>query len=359
MPDTSDIRVAVIGFGLGGSTFHAPFVAATPGLKLAAIVTGEPGRRAQAEREYPDVAVVPSADALWDRAGELDLVVVTTPNRTHVPLALAALERGLHAVVDKPFAPTASQARRLVETAQRARRTVIPFHNRRWDGDLLTVRRLLAEGALGDVHHFESRYERWRAVRKPRWCEPGAHDNAEGIIYDLGVHLIDQALHLFGPVTHVYAETDRLHPDVTVEDDAFIALTHASGVRSHLYATVAAAQLGPRFTVLGKRAAYVKFGMDPQEEALKGGARPGGAGWGEEPDEQWGTLGAGDEVRPLRTEPGAYQHFYQGVASALRDGAPPPVSADDAVAGLVVIDAAYRSASERRVVELTPSRAAV
>lgn len=347
---SGDIRVGLIGFGLGGATFHAPLIASTEGLKLTTIVTGDPGRRAQAEREHPGVTVVPDADALWERAGELDLVVVTTPNRTHVPLAMAALERGLHVVVDKPFAPTAAEGQRLLDEARRRGRHVIPFHNRRWDADARTLKRLLGEGALGEVHRFESRYERWRSVRKPRWCTPDAHANAEGIIYDLGTHLVDQALWLFGPVTHVYAETDRRHPDVVAEDDAFLALTHASGVRSHLHTRMNAAQLGPRMTVLGSRAAWVKWGMDPQEEALKAGRRPGGADWGVEPDEQWGRLGAGDDVRPVPSEPGAYQLYYEGVARALRDGAPPPVAPEDAVAGLAVIDAAYRSAAERRVV---------
>ncbi|HKG94955.1 MAG TPA: Gfo/Idh/MocA family oxidoreductase [Gemmatimonadaceae bacterium] len=349
MPGGSDIRVGLIGFGLGGATFHAPLIATTKGMRLAAVVTSDPGRRAQAERDHPGVSVVPSADALWERAGELDLIVVTTPNRTHVPLATAALEHGLHVVADKPFAPTATEGQRLVDEARRRGRVIVPFHNRRWDGDARTLRRLLDEGALGEVHRFESRYERWRAVRKPRWCEPDAHANAEGIIYDLGTHLVDQALWLFGHVTHVYAETDRRHPDVTVEDDAFLALTHASGVRSHLHARMNAAQLGPRMNVLGSRAAWVKYGMDPQEEALKAGGRPGAPAWGEEPNDQWGRLGAGDDVRPVRTEPGAYPRFYEGVVRAARDGAPPPVAPEDAVAGLAVIDAAYRSAADGRV----------
>ena len=352
MPDSSDLRVGLIGYGLGGSTFHAPLISTTRGLKLDTVVTGDPGRRQQVEREHPGATVVPGPEQLWERAGDLDLVVVTTPNGTHVPLALAALEHGLHVVVDKPFAPTAAEGRRLLRDAQRRDLLVIPFHNRRWDADALTVRRLLDEGALGDVYRFENRYERWRAVRKPRWCQPGAHERGEGIMYDLGVHIIDQALLFFGPVTQVYAEMDRRHPDVTVEDDAYIALTHASGVRSHLYTTMLAAQVEARMRVLGSRAAYVKFGMDPQEEALKAGGRPGGPGWGAEPDEQWGTLGAGDEARPVRSEPGAYPRFYAGVAAALRDGAPPPVDPQDAIAGLEIVDAAFRSAEEGRVVVL-------
>src|SRR5262249_50097795 len=148
---------------------------------------------------------------------------------------------------------------------------IIPFHNRRWDGDFLTVRRLVDEGALGSVTRFESRFERWRLVPKPRWMQPGAESVAEGILYDLHPHRIDRALVLFGPVAHVYAETDRRRAGVEVDDESFIAMTHASGVRSHLGATLVAAQVGPRYRVYGDRGAYVKFGVDPQEEQLRAG----------------------------------------------------------------------------------------
>jgi scyllo-inositol 2-dehydrogenase (NADP+) len=348
---TGELRVGIIGYGLAGSLFHAPFVAATPGLRVAAIVTGDADRQRRARREHPGAAVVDRVERLWDATPPLDLVVVASPNGTHVPLALDALAAGAHVVVDKPFAHSAAAGRGVVETAARAGRLVVPFHNRRWDGDLLTVRRLRDEGTLGAVLRFESRFERWRRPPKPRWCASDAAANAEGILFDLGTHLVDQALVLFGPVRAVYAELDRRHPDVPVPDDAFLALEHASGVRSHLHATIHAALQGPRLAVFGERAAYVKHGMDPQEDALRAGARPG-PGWGEEPPERWGTLGTADERRPVRTEPGAYGRFYEGMLHAIRDRAEPPVAAADAIAGLDVLEAAVRSAAERRVVTL-------
>jgi len=335
-PDSSgDIRVALIGYGLAGETFHAPFIAATAGLRLTCVVTANDFRQRRAVRDHPAVRTLDRADSLWAHPEEVDLVVVASPNRTHVPLARAALRAGLPVVVDKPFAATASEARALVEESRERGVFLTVFHNRRWDGDFLTVRRLIAEGTLGEPRRFESRFERWRPAPMATWRESGAPEDAGGVLFDLGPHLIDQALLLFGPVTRVYAELERRRPGVVVEDDAFVALVHASGARTHLWASAVAASRGPRFRVLGSRAAYTKFGLDVQEEALKRGERPGKPGWGEEPAECWGRLSAGGHDQVVQTAPGVYQRFYAGVVAALRAGARPPVEPADAIAGLV------------------------
>lgn len=352
------VRVGLVGFGLAGSVFHAPLVATTPGLHLAAVVTRDPARAAQARAAYPDVEVVNAAERLWDGPVPVDLVVIATPNRTHQPLALAALRAGRHVVVDKPLAPTAADASRVLDEAARRGLVLTVFQNRRWDGDFLTVRRLVADGALGDVVRFESRYDRWRPTPKPGWRQDGAAEAAGGLLYDLGSHLVDQALQLFGPADAVYAELDRRHPTAEVDDDAFVALTHRSGVRSHLWMSTLAAQPGARFRVLGSRGAYVKHGLDVQEAALRAGAVPDARGWGEEPPEGWGTVGAGADAVAVRTEPGAYGRFYAGVAAAVIDGAPPPVDPADAVATLAVIEAGRQSAAESRVVRLDAVHAA-
>ncbi|HEY7233275.1 MAG TPA: Gfo/Idh/MocA family oxidoreductase [Gemmatimonadaceae bacterium] len=346
----SPVRVGLIGYGLAGSAFHAPLIAALPQLKLTAIVTSDPERRAKAARDHPAARIVETADRLWDLARELDLVVVATPNRTHVPLARAALETGLAVVVDKPFAPTAAEARALIDEARSRQRMLTVYQNRRWDGDFITVRQLTAEGALGKVFRLESRLDRWRPIPKGGWRERGDPAEAGGLLYDLGSHLIDQALVLLGPAAKVYAELDRRRERMAVDDDAFVAITHISGARSHLSMSAVAAQPGARLRVLGSSAAYVKFGPDPQEDALRRGERPDRPDWGEDPREHWGTLGAGDDVRPVPTAPGAYQGFYAAVAAALRDGALPPVDPNDAVAGLEVIEAAQRSAAEGQVI---------
>jgi len=343
MPDASaEVRVALIGYGLGGAAFHAPLIACTPRMRLATIVTSNSERRAQAEREHPQARIVDSVQAVWDRAQDHDVVVVTTSNDAHVSLAMAALAAGLPVVVDKPFAAHAAEARRVIDEARRRNLLLTVYHNRRWDSELLTVKRLLAEQAFGEVLRFESRLERWRPERKFGWRERGEPELAGGLLYDLGTHLIDQALHLFGPVTDVYAELDRRRPGMEVDDDMFLALTHASGVRSHLSATSLSAQPIARMRVLGSRAAYLKVHGDVQESALRSGARPDKPGWGEEPPEHWGLLGVGDAAVPVRSEPGAYQQFYAGVVAALRDGAPAPVDPEDAVAGFEIIEVARR-----------------
>ncbi|GAA1303130.1 Gfo/Idh/MocA family oxidoreductase [Saccharothrix xinjiangensis] len=337
------MRTALIGYGLGGAAFHAPFLDATPGLELAAVVTGNAGRRAEVAARYPGAELIASPDELWARADEFDLAVVTTPNRFHSGHARAALEHGLGAVVDKPFAATAAEARGLVDLAASRGLLLAPFHNRRWDGDFRTVARLVGEGALGRVHRFESRFERWRPEVKDSWKESGDPADLGSVVYDLGTHLVDQAIALFGRPTAVYAEVRTLRAGAKAHDDAFLALTHTTGAVSHLWTSALAASLGPRFRVLGDRSAFVKSGMDPQEEALKAGATPGGPGWGEDDRERWGLLGDA----PVRTEPGAYQDFYAAVAAGRA-----PVPGADAVAGLEVVEAAFESARTGAVVRL-------
>jgi predicted dehydrogenase len=331
------LRVALIGYGTGGSVFHAPLVAAAPELDLAAVVTADPGRRASVTSRYPDTTVLDSADAVW--TGGYDLVVVTTPNATHVPLARAALDAGIPVVVDKPVAPTAAEARSLSGGP-----LVVPFHNRRWDGDFRTVQRLYAEGALGGALRFESRFTRWRPAIKPGWKETADPAAAGGVLYDLGSHLIDQALTLFGPPAEVYAEVDVRRPHALACDDAFVALTHTNGVRSHLWMSAIAADLGPRFRVLGDRAAYTSYGLDVQEQQLRDGLTPADPGYGITPPEAYGLLGTPGKVRPRPTEAGRYQDFYPQVAAAIRGEGPPPVTLEDAVASLEVIESALPSA---------------
>ena len=348
------LRTALVGYGLGGAVFHAPLLAANPDFSLEVVVTGSAERRAQASREHPGVRLAARLEELWEgaSAGAFDLVVISTPNRTHAPLAAAALARGAHVVVDKPLAVSVAEGRSLSAAALAAGRLVIPFQNRRWDGDFLTVRSLLAGGSLGTVHRFESRFERWRPEPKGGWKERADPAEAGGLLYDIGSHLIDQALVLFGPARAVYAELDRRRAGVAVDDDTYVALTHRSGVRSHLYATVLAAQTAPRFRLLGTSAAYTKMGLDVQEAALRAGRRPDGAGWGEEPPGAWGALGNDGEAQRIPTRHGDYPAFYAGVARALRGEGEAPVTTGEAIATLEVIEAAKASAAEGRVVTL-------
>ncbi|WP_062429589.1 Gfo/Idh/MocA family oxidoreductase [Herbidospora daliensis] len=332
-----EIKVGLVGYGPAGEFFHAPLIRATPGLRLAAVVTGDPEKAA---RVGPGVAVVRHAADLHPL---VDLVVVASPNRTHVPIAAEALRAGLPVVVDKPLAATAEEALELAALARERGLMLTVFQNRRWDGDFLTIERLRPR--LGEIRRFESRFERWRPVPKGGWREQGGPEDLAGLLYDLGSHLVDQALQLLGPVASVYAEADIRRAGVRADDDSFIALTHANGARSHLWVSAVAADLGPRFRVLGSEAAYVKWGMDPQEDRLRAGRSPA------EPDFGDGEPGfVGDERVP--TEPGNYRAFYEGVVRALWGEAPPPVTAESAAEALVVLRAARVSADEGRVVTL-------
>jgi predicted dehydrogenase len=203
------------------------------------------------------------------------------------------------------------------------------------------------------VHRFESRFERWRPEVKASWKETSNsnHPALGGILYDLGSHLIDQALVAFGPITHVYAEIAARRPGALVDDDTFLALTHAGGTQSHLWMSAVAAQLGPRFRVLGSHGGYVKHGLDPQEDALRQGKTPH-MGWGSEPEPAWGTLGTVDTATPYPTVPGDYPAFYAGIEQTLRAGTPAPVDPHDAIATLTIVEAALRSAAAHQVVEL-------
>jgi scyllo-inositol 2-dehydrogenase (NADP+) len=350
---STPLRVGLIGFGLAGSTFHAPLIAAVPELRLASIVTANPERAERARRTFPAARVLPDADALFAAADEHDLVVVATPNRFHVSQGLAALEAGLHVVVDKPVAASARDARRLAAAASERGLVAAAFHNRRWDGDALTLRRLLDQEGLGELLRFESRFERWRPeVDDERWRERPAPEDAGGVLFDLGSHLIDQALFFLGPPSRVYAEVARRRSGARVDDDVFLALEYAGGVRAHLWASMVAARPGPRFRVLGSRAAYVKYGLDVQEAALRAGERPDAPGFGREPRERWGVLGTEEAAQPLETEPGRYLAFYEGMVAAIQGDAPPPVTLSDAIVGLEVIEAARASAERDAVIEL-------
>jgi scyllo-inositol 2-dehydrogenase (NADP+) len=342
----TDLSAAIVGYGLSGAVFHGPLIESTPGMRVATVVTRDPERRAAAAAAHPGATLADSADEVWERAGEHDLVVNATPNDSHVPVATAALDAGLPVVVDKPLAPTAAEARALVEHAESLGLLLTVFHNRRWDSDHLTLSNLRDAGALGDVIRYESRFERWRPQLSPSnpWRETKTAAEGGGVLLDIGSHLVDQALILFGAPTHVYGEVESLRGGA--DDDAFVALRHGDGAFSHLWASTVAASPGPRLRVLGSRAAYLVEGLDGQEEALRSGRRPGdGEPWGVEPPESWGSLVEGEHSEPVPSLPGAWPEFYAQLVPALREGAPPPVDPRQAITVIEVLDAARASAA--------------
>ncbi|SFS66627.1 Gfo/Idh/MocA family protein [Saccharopolyspora flava] len=346
-----ELKVGLVGYGSGGKIFHAPLIAAHPRLRLDAVVTANPERQAQVRADLPGAEPVADLDALFAR--EPDLVVITTPNRTHAELARTALDAGVPVVVDKPFTPTAQEGRELVEHARERGLLLTVFQNRRWDSDFRTVRKVLDGGELGRVHRFESRFDRWAPQPKPTWRDSGGAEDVAGLLYDLGSHLIDQALQLFGPVASVYAEIDTRRPGVRADDDSFVALTHVNGVRSHLWMSKLAAVPGPRLRLLGDRGTFTKHGTDPQEADLRAGKRPVDDMWGREPEDIRGELGDGETTRTIPSEPGTYQAFYDGVVNSLLTGAPAPVDPADAITALDIIAAAQRSAENHTLEPLT------
>jgi scyllo-inositol 2-dehydrogenase (NADP+) len=324
------LRVGIAGYGLAGAVFHAPLVEAVHGLELAAVMTRSPERGEQARAAHPGVRIVKSVDEL---VADVEVLVVATPNASHVEVALAGVERGLHVVVDKPMAVTAADARQLAE-AGKGRVTV--FHNRRWDGDYLTVRRLVEEGALGPVMRFESRFERFRPAIKSGWRESDVGLGG-GVLLDLGPHLVDQALHLFGAPVSVYGEVLTRRHDAQVDDDVFIALQHEGGEISHLWASAIAPLRGARFRVSGLTGGFACDGVDPQEPQLRDGMRPGDDGFGEAPP---GRIAREEGDEAVALERGDYVEFYRRVRAWADGETPPPVDPWEGVRVLEVLEQA-------------------
>jgi predicted dehydrogenase len=299
---------------------------------------------------------VATADELLADPELLDLVVVATPPASHYPLAEAALNRGLHVVVDKPFVPASAHGEALIAQARAAGLMLSVYQSRRWDADFLTLKKLIDGGELGQVHTFESRFERWKPEGLRAWKETSGVAEGGGMLFDLGVHLIDQALTLFGPAATVYGETARHTASAGgaaeaasgstagsgPDEDAFVSLLHESGVRSRLSMNLISALPAPRFRVLGSAAAFTSWGVDGQEAALNAGAVPGSDGYGVEPEERWGTMGTPGDTRKVPSERGAYTEFYRQLAAAINDGAPVPVEPADAVAAIRIIEEIHR-----------------
>lgn len=339
------IRTAVVGYGLSGSVFHAPLIAADRRYSLDVIATSGAGRQAAATQRYPGTKTVPDGDAVLALAGDLDLVVLGTPPATHFPLAKAALEAGFDVVVDKPFAVSSSEGQELIALAEGLGRVLTVFHNRRWDGDFLTVRKLLAGDALGNLSRFESSFERWSPEISKAWKARATAAAGGGVLFDLGTHLIDQALQLFGPASVIHAELRVRRPDEKADDDAFVVLRHESGVLSHLTMNLLCAQQGPRFRLLGSSAGFTKHGVDPQEPYIVAGGGPLDAEYGVEAPEWAGVLGRDGHLDALPTERGAYPEFYRLLAAKIDDGGassglPLPVDPADAVQVLEIIESA-------------------
>lgn len=345
------LNVALVGYGYVGKTFHAPLIGATPGLALHTVVSSDPAKVAA---DLPDTRVVPDlAEALADPA--IDLVVIATPNALHAPQAIAALNAGKHVVVDKPFALGAAEARTMAEAATAAGKLLTVFHNRRWDSDFLTLKRLIADGTLGEVVQYESHFDRFRPVVRDRWREragPGA-----GAWMDLGPHLLDQALVLFGEPLAIAADIGIQRPGPVGRigaDDYFHVVLRYPTLRVILHGSLLTAASDLRLAVHGTGGSFVKHGLDPQEAQLKAGMVPGAPGWGR--DSRHGVLTTVENDAQVHAdvspEPADYRAFYAGVREAILHGAPSPVPVEEALRVMRLLDLTEQAAAQRREIPL-------
>ena len=341
------VNVALIGYGLAGASFHAPFIAAEPRLKLKRVVTS---RSEEVMRAFPGAAVSTDLDAsIADH--DVQLVVIATPNKTHGPLARDALLAGKHVVIDKPFAVDPAEGADLIALAKDRGRMLTVFHNRRWDGDFLTVAKLVESGRLGEVALAEFRWDRFRPEIKPGWKE--VPDAGTGVLPDLGSHMIDQAIRLFGYPDMIGGDV-ALQRSGTLIDDYFEITLHYGARRVILSCSSLAMAPRPRFALHGPEGSFVKYGIDPQEAVLRAGGSPRDAGYGVDAPEDYGVLTDAAGRHPIPTERGDWSLFYQGVAAAILDGAAPPVDPADALGGLQIIECVRRSSRDGRLLRFSP-----
>ncbi|KVX08162.1 oxidoreductase [Burkholderia ubonensis] len=340
---SSLLRIGLMGFGFAGATFHAPVIAASGRTQVAAIATGQPDR---ARAAYPDARIVADLDALL-ALDDIECVVIATPNDTHFPLARQVLDAGRHVVVDKPVTLTSDEALALARLANARSRVFAPFHNRRWDGDFLTVRRIVESGELGRITYVTSHFDRFRPQVRVRWREEAARGG--GLLLDLGPHLIDQALALFGLPDTVSATVKTRRDNGSAPDFVHVQLGYPDK-NVALHASALSAIEPARFTLHGTRGSYQKFGLDTQEDQLKAGLTPDDVefGGGNPPGVLRVLDGDVETERPVPTLDGQYAEFYRALAASIREGAPFPVTPQDAVDVMTIIELAAQSEHEGR-----------
>jgi scyllo-inositol 2-dehydrogenase (NADP+) len=341
------VKTAVLSYGMSGEIFHAPLIAALPGLELSAIVQRTSDR---ARERYPAVRILRDVGEVFDDSS-IDLVIINTPNETHFDFASSALRAGKHVVVEKPFTVTVEEGQNLIQLASQKKRMLSVFQNRRFDGDFLTVKKIVESGVLGKLVEYEAHYDRFRnQIDKTTWKEQSLPGN--GILYNLGSHMLDQALVLFGMPQYVDARVGIQREGGSVDDFYDIRLEY-----DHHFAIIKSSYLVketmPRYILHGSEGSFTKFGIDPQEEDLKAGKDVRSPEWGVEKESEWGRLNTSQEgVRNVQTERGNYLLYYQSVEKAIRAGDEPAVTAEEALDVIRLIEACYESASSRKAVKL-------
>jgi len=334
------INTAIIGFGLSGQVFHAPFIRANPGFVLKTIVT----QGDLAGKLYPATLISRNFDeVLADQ--QIELVIVASPNRFHFEQAAQILRAGKHVIVEKPFTPTSAEAQQLIELAEKSDCLLFPFHNRRWDGDFLTLKQIISEGLLGEIRDYQVHFDRFNPViTRASWRY--SNTIAGGTLYDLGIHLIDQAVNLLGKPEGVFCRLFNQRAGSVVDDSFDLKLIYPK-MNASLRASVFVKEPGPRFIVHGTQGSYIKYGIDPQEAALREGKIPGSKNWGTEPVKNHGLLHTqayGNLYRgKYKTLPGNYMAFFDNIYNTISGNEKPEVKAEEAMLNIQIIEKAIES----------------
>lgn len=346
------LQVGLIGYGFAGRTFHAPVITSVPGLRLSKVVE----RRTNLSKErYPWVEIVRSADDLYQDP-EIDIVIVTTPSSDHVDFVRDALNAGKHVVVEKPFTATTEEADELIALAKEKGKILSVFHNRRWDGDFMTIREIINQNLLGELKECEFHWSGFNPTVSSNWRDQAGPGH--GVLYDLGVHLLDQALTLFGVPDTIFADVQIQREGGQADDYFDLTLGYGSSLKVSLKSSKFVKMQGPRYLLHGDRGSFIKYGIDPQESALIAGEMPAQSdNWGEESEEQWGTLetSIGDlQMRAIiETIPGAYQDYYQNIYESILGTAELAVKPEEARMNIRLIELAIQSSKEKRTLNVT------
>ncbi|MGM7723003.1 oxidoreductase [Metabacillus sp. Hm71] len=344
------VRVGIIGFGFAARTFHAPVISSIPQLNIQKIVS----RSGKSDKErYPSVEYVQHVENLYQDE-EIDLIVVTTPSTDHVTFVRDALLAGKHVVVEKPFTTTTAEADMLISLAKKRNRVLSVFHNRRWDGDFLTIQNIVKENLLGRMTEVEFRWDRFNPIAGTNWRD--STSIGAGQLYDLGVHFLDQALCLFGKPKSIQANLRTLRPNTQADDYFDVTLGYQNGLHVRLISSLVAREQGPRYKLHGTSGSFVKYGIDPQEEALKQGLTPHSPAWGRESKEWWGTLNTDINnlhvIGRVETIPGSYQSYYQNIYEHIMGREELVVKPEQARLAILLIEMAKQSHLEKRTLEV-------
>jgi scyllo-inositol 2-dehydrogenase (NADP+) len=344
------IKVGLTSFGMSGKIFHAPLLSAHQGFQIKTIVERS---KNDVVNFYPEIKTVKSIDELLSD-NEIELIIVNTPDHTHYELTKQALEAEKHVIVEKPFTQTVTEGLQLISLAKSKNRLLSVFQNRRWDGDFLTVQKIISDGYLGRIVEFEAHFDRFRNYIQPNtWKEDKT--TGTGTLYNLGSHLIDQALVLFGMPSEVFADIRMLRSGTKV-DDFFELILYYESLRVALKASYLVKESGPRYIVNGTHGTYLKYGIDPQEDSLKNGILPGTPGWGTESENFWGILHTeinGNQLRrPFETLPGNYMAYYNNIYDTLVNKGKLEVNPEEALNVIKIIEASYKSCQLGKTIKI-------